>query len=277
MRHVPRPLCPQSWLWGGLLALSIGCAAPLPDAALGPPPWSRSGYSASSEPTSSPGTSEAEPRAEPTPKSRGASKFEALGARAQRPLPQNEACLNELRAEGITFAPGKAAPGIQTPVTVSGKLAGLTFWANDKRPLLMDCRLALALARLEPTFTRFRVSGARFSGAYVRKTTRSGRLSHHAYGLAIDIHALIIDGEEIEIRSGFRKGVGCGGRSSALNQLACELRKSGYFEEFLTPDYNADHADHLHLSVPLRAHSSPPTPGLAKRTSSSDDVKVARK
>jgi len=183
--------------------------------------------------------------------------------------------LKELRAEGVTFSSAKATPGIETPVIVSGTLGGLKFWANDGRPLLLDCRLALALARLEPTFERFHVSAARFSGAYVRKTTRTGRMSHHAYGLAIDIHTLVINGEAVDVKKGFARGAGCERRSTALNQLACELRASGYFEEFLTPDYNADHADHLHISVPLSSRSA--SASLEKRASSKDDVKVARR
>jgi hypothetical protein len=167
-------------------------------------------------------------------------------------LPANEECLRELQKANVDFRRAPPTRGVQTPVIVRGKLAGVSFWANDKRPLLLDCRLALALSRLEPVFSRLGVSRARFSGAYVMKSTRTGRLSHHAYGLAIDIHELTIEGEDIAVEGGFLKGRGCDRRGSKLNRLACELKASGYFEELLTPDYNYDHRDHFHVAVPLK-------------------------
>jgi hypothetical protein len=229
-----------------------GCAPALPEAAQGPAPWRDSGYSSSATPKQS--GQEAAPRAE-LPRTVAKAKGEPVRVLPERPTVQlvsNEACLRELKAAGVSFQRATRTRGVETPVIVRGKVGGLSFWANDKRPLLLDCRLALALQRLEPLFARHHVSQARFSGAYVMKTTRTGRLSHHAYGLAIDIHSLTIDGEVFEVKNGFEKGVGCERTGTPLNQLACDLRQSGLFEEFLTPDYNYDHRDHLHLAVPLK-------------------------
>ena len=99
----------------------------------------------------------------------------------------------------------------------------------------------------------FGVERVRYSGAYVYRTTRSGRLSHHAYGLAIDLHEFQQGGETWSVKKDFRKNVDCGENDRGLNALACHMRASVFFDEFLTPDFNADHRDHLHISVPRAA------------------------
>lgn len=234
---------------GLAMLVAIGCAPALPDAALGPAPWSESGYGTASD-------------GAPAPNRDTEGRRASRAARASTPelpvpraLPMNAACLRDLDRAGVSFSRGPSTRGVQTPVVIRGQLAGVNFWANDKRPLLLDCRLALALERLKPVFAEYGVTRARFSGAYVLKTTRTGRLSHHAYGLAIDIHSITMGDEEVAVQGGFLKGLGCNSGKSKLNALACELRASGYFEEFLTPDYNYDHRDHLHLAVPLEVPS----------------------
>jgi hypothetical protein len=92
----------------------------------------------------------------------------------------------------------------------------------------------------------------RYSGAYVYKTAPSGRLSHHAYGVAIDLHDFETRHGRLTVKHDFRKGAGCGRRVPRLNRLACDLRRQGIFEELLTPDFNRAHRDHLHLSIPRR-------------------------
>ncbi|HSC86191.1 MAG TPA: extensin family protein, partial [Polyangiaceae bacterium] len=90
---------------------------------------------------------------------------------------------------------------------------------------------------------------ARYSGAYVYRTTRTGRLSHHAHGLALDLHDLEIGGQLLSVKKDFARSVACEKAEQPLNRLACALREAHAFEELLTPDYNADHYDHLHLAV----------------------------
>lgn len=166
----------------------------------------------------------------------------------QAPLGKN-ACLNALKEKGIQFKTLPALKGVETPVEIRDRLGGVEFWANDGRPLLMDCRLALALEDLRPLFASQGLRRARFSGSYVYRPTKSGRLSHHAFGLAIDIHELTFATGNLSVSSDYKKNVGCPS-NLPINRLACSMRDARLFEELLTPDYNYDHHDHLHVSVP---------------------------
>lgn len=159
-------------------------------------------------------------------------------------------CLRSLRKAGVRFEEVSDLRGVATPVSVHGAIGGVEYWVEGQSPLLMDCRLALTLVRVGEVLTRHGVSRVRFSGAYVYKTAPSGRLSHHAHGLAIDLHEFSLRGARLSVDRAFSRNVGCQGDVPALNRLACDLRATAYFEEFLTPDFNAAHRDHLHLSIP---------------------------
>ncbi|MCH2108896.1 MAG: extensin family protein [Polyangiaceae bacterium] len=159
-------------------------------------------------------------------------------------------CLRKLRALGVVFQTLDHLRGVKTPIQVEGKLGGVEFYNSWNAPLKLDCRLALTLAQQEEFFRKNKIEKFRFSGAYSYRTTRSGRLSHHAHGLAIDIHEVQIDGQLYSVTTDFLRNEGCPGKSP-LNRASCAWKMSRVFEEFLTPDYNADHRDHLHVSVPL--------------------------
>ena len=167
------------------------------------------------------------------------------------PLSRDE-CLRELKQRQVRFKVVPALKGVENPIELAGTVGGVAFWASDGRPLQVDCRLALALDELAAVMGEFGVTKVRFSGAYVYRTTRSGRLSHHAWGLAIDLHDFEVNGVVLSVKSDFLRNAGCDGVSSKLNALSCSMRSSALFEEFLTPDFDADHHDHLHLSVPRR-------------------------
>lgn len=168
------------------------------------------------------------------------------------PLLEGQRCLRELRKAGVDFRPMDNLKGVENPVEIRGKLGGIVFYASDHRPLQLDCRLALALEDLRPVFARHGLTRARFSGAYSYRRTRSGRLSHHAHGLAIDLHDLEFGGKSFSVTNDFARNVGCSSENPPLNRLACAMREQRLFEEFLTPDFNFDHRDHLHISVPRR-------------------------
>lgn len=166
------------------------------------------------------------------------------------PLLEGQKCLRALRRTGVDFRPIGSLMGVENPVEVRGKLGGIVFYASDQRPLQLDCRLALALEDLAPVFAEHGVTRARFSGAYTYRRTRSGRLSHHAHGLAIDLHDLEFGAKSFSILNDFARSVGCSPKNPPVNRLACAMRDERLFEEFLTPDYNFDHRDHLHIAVP---------------------------
>jgi hypothetical protein len=175
-----------------------------------------------------------------------------------RAIPGGEPCLAELGRMGVAYRRMAMLKGVQTPVHVTGPLGGLRFTAGAGLPLYLDCRMAVALAWTAPHLLEMGVTEVRFSGAYVFRSTRSGRPSRHALGLAIDIHALTFTSagyspplSRLEVKRDFRKGIGSGCAPDAprLNQVACRLKQLGLYRELLTPDYDRDHHDHFHLAI----------------------------
>lgn len=158
-------------------------------------------------------------------------------------------CLRALRRAGVRFDTLDGLRGVETPVRVRGPLGGVEYWVTGGAALEMDCRLALTLSRVGSVLSRHGVTRVRFSGAYVYRTAPSGRLSHHAHGLAIDLHEFAVRGQKLSVDRAFSRNAGCARDVPVLNRLACDLRATGVFDEFLTPDYNAAHRDHLHISV----------------------------
>lgn len=150
---------------------------------------------------------------------------------------------------GIPFERASATRGVELPVVVTGALGGVEYWASDDRPLLLDCRLGLALHTIGPILRRHGVTRARFSGAYVLRTTRSGRPSRHAQGLAIDLHDVTTARGTLTVKEHFARNTPCTEDAPLLNRIACDLSEAQLFRELLTPDYNRDHHDHFHLAI----------------------------
>jgi hypothetical protein len=172
-------------------------------------------------------------------------------ARAGEIGPGGADCLAELAVRGVSFSKTESVLGVATPVAVSGPIGGVQFYSHERKPMLLDCRLALALYELAPDFRALGVTRVRYSGAYVYRTSHPGRMSMHAYGLAIDLHAFEIEGQKLEVKRSFQRGQGtrCGAGSAPLNRLACRIRQRGLFKEQIGPDDNAAHRDHFHLAL----------------------------
>ena len=194
-------------------------------------------------------------------------------------IPGGEECLARLREQGVRFEQLSAERGVDTPILVRGAIGGVEFWSVGG-PMVVDCRMGLALSHVAPEFAALGVTRARFSGAYVYRTSKQGRLSLHAYGLAIDIHEVKVDGEVFSVSKDFERGQSCGEDRPLLNRLGCRLRALGLFRELLTPDYDADHHDHIHLGLaPLpnperdaAPASKPPGPVLRARADGDREV-----
>ncbi|HEY4158561.1 MAG TPA: extensin family protein [Polyangiaceae bacterium] len=166
-------------------------------------------------------------------------------------LPGSSACLSALAERGVPFHTLEHEIGVKTPIVVDGPIAGIRFYSSGTGPLVADCRLVLALDRVAPELVAYGVSAVRFSGAYVYRLSNKGRVSLHAYGLAIDLHGFTRFGTNYEVEHDFRKHLegACSPDAPAANGFACRLHGSGLFHEFLTPDDNADHHDHVHVGV----------------------------
>jgi len=166
-------------------------------------------------------------------------------------FPGGDACLSDLRAQGVLFQPVSDKRGVETPIAIEGAIGGVRYWTIGAGPMVSDCRLALALAKVAPELRGLGISAMRFSGAYSYRMAKVGRLSLHAYGLAIDVHEVTADGKSYVVARDFQKGLpnGCAAQAPLLNRLACRLAQLRLFQELLTPDSNADHHDHLHLAI----------------------------
>jgi hypothetical protein len=165
--------------------------------------------------------------------------------------PGGEACLARLGETGIRFASAEPKKGVATPVVIQGPIAGIEFWSHGRGAMITDCRLALALRDVAAELRELGVTKVRFSGAYVYRMSRVGRLSLHAHGLALDVHEVEAQGRSFDVRRDYARGLadGCEASAPLLNRMACRLRQRRVFKELLTPDDNADHHDHLHLAI----------------------------
>jgi hypothetical protein len=177
-------------------------------------------------------------------------------------------CLQWLEEHRLSFVPVDIAE-VRTPIEVRGAIQSLVLVPRAGRPARMDCSLARALVEAAPIFEELGVRALYFSGAYDHRYRRdSPRLSQHARGLAIDVHAVATADGDLEVSRDFEAGVGawrtlvagegsleaCVGqprtpRGRTLRTLACRLKLHSAFRAIATPDDNADHRDHLHLET----------------------------
>lgn len=166
-------------------------------------------------------------------------------------LPGGETCLRWLSTLGIAYRQLPDLRGVETPVEVTGPIGAIAFVTGGSPSVTGDCRLILALDWASRTLARVGVSAVRHSGAYVYRTTRRGRPSLHARGLAIDVHAIQVHGAWYEVERDYARGMGavCDSLQPFVNHVYCRLSQLNLFRELITPDHNADHYDHIHLGV----------------------------
>ncbi|HVU04294.1 MAG TPA: extensin family protein [Polyangiaceae bacterium] len=164
-------------------------------------------------------------------------------------IPDGDRCLSWLEQEGVRFHPLPPKPGMVTPVAVTGSIGGVSYESGDRGALVCDCRLVVALGWLGPELRSLGVREVRHAGAYAYRTTKRGRPSLHAQGLAIDVWGLSTRAAHYDVKRDFVRGAECGDASTPLNQLACDVRRMGLLEEVITPDDDSDHRDHVHLAI----------------------------
>lgn len=171
-----------------------------------------------------------------------------------------EACLGKLSEAGVTAVrvPDRSDGGFCVArglVRITG--GDITPFAS--RSLVMQCPLALRYALwdrqvLRPAAARLGSEPARVDdlGTYscrriYNSQSETARPSEHARANAIDIAGVSLkDGRRISVLSDW-DGEGPAGEAGAA--FLRQIRDGGcrLFTTVLTPDYNAAHADHLHL------------------------------
>ena len=170
------------------------------------------------------------------------------------PLSRNDQqCLAALDRFGVQYQvePQSASTSraclIQNPVRISA--ATVPF----SRPTVAACQLALKFDEFEREVIRplaKRSFGRDLKtvidiGAYSCRSTRAGRESEHAHGLAMDIAGFALsDGTVIAVKEEWTKR---GQGRDFLHAVATQACR--YFSEVLDPDSDRDHVDHIHLDL----------------------------
>ena len=169
-------------------------------------------------------------------------------------------CHRALLAEGVHFKRA-AGNGLQIGVSITdSKLGGVTYQGYKSGALIIDCSLAVSLARTGPYIRSLGISKVTYSSAYQRRNIRgTNRPSRHSFGLAIDIHTFHLDGGgAYRMRDDYEQGLGtianCVGTpltagGALLRTLDCEMSQSGEYRIILSPDYDAHHYNHFHVEA----------------------------
>lgn len=184
------------------------------------------------------------------------------------------ACREHLDAAKAVYTPvpSSEAPEVAQPVRVLA-LGGVDFvipWSADLASdphAIWDCRLAVAVLPLarwlaEHGITEVHYVSALRRGAIARRKPRS----QHNHGLAIDVTAVVHGNAEStpwDVQSHYprdrveqcpaTKALAAdpplSPASRLLANLVCTAARERSIHTLLTPDYDADHEDHLHLDV----------------------------
>jgi hypothetical protein len=180
-----------------------------------------------------------------------------------------ERCGARLNALGVDWRPAPPTPQIATPIEVLAREIGgvrFTRMQRDNLPLIMDCRLAEAMAVVgAPILRAVGVHELRYSSIFAqRNVIRDGRkhstLSRHALGLALDVHIFVTDdGEAHAVREDY-------GRGPLLPEIERRFDESNAFRHVLTPAKDPlSHDDHFHFEA--RALGDPgPDPPVTERS-----------
>ena len=177
-----------------------------------------------------------------------------------------EACYQMLDDRVIAYERASAGPLVDAPVHLTGPLHGVTFKHVHPRTsgTVLDCRLLLALDDFAGLLKDNGIHEVGYVAAY--RPDRSGKSKpgqRHPAGLAMDIAWFgREDGERLVVERDYAGRVGaktCGRgaqepaadheHSAALRKIVCETGEARLFNLFLTPNYNRDHHDHVHVEV----------------------------
>ncbi|HEY1798754.1 MAG TPA: extensin family protein [Stellaceae bacterium] len=164
-------------------------------------------------------------------------------------------CLADLDRQDIAYTSVPNPEASNPACHVNTAVRVETIEARLSHPVLMSCALASRLDRFEREAVaplaerdlRRHVVGITHLGAYSCRgnTGRSGELSQHAYGRAIDISGFrFSDGTTARVQ---RDWHGSGPTTTFLHDVARNACR--YFSVVLTPDSNRAHYNHVHLDI----------------------------
>jgi len=177
-------------------------------------------------------------------------------------------CGLELTRRGVAFAPATPMSDVMAPIRLRGPLHGVSITgpAASLPASIFDCRLALALDDYAALVAKSDVVEMIYSNAY-RSRANAGCTAkyaglQHCGALAVDVHAYKKrDGTMLSVEKDFHGRIGqstCAGvahpnpATPAAEQLwgfVCDAAARAIFNVILTPNYNAEHFNHMHLEV----------------------------
>jgi hypothetical protein len=161
-------------------------------------------------------------------------------------------CQAELTRMGVVWRRAPRLRKVATPIYVPGmELGGVKLTSIFRKgPFVMDCHLALSLARAGEVMQQIGVRELRFSTIheYRRIRLRGAKqrpLSRHALGLAIDVFEIVTEtGEKVIVEKDYRK------KDPTLRALERGIAASLDFRTPLTPGNDPrSHYNHFHLEA----------------------------
>lgn len=175
------------------------------------------------------------------------------------------ACHRLLEARGVPFQglSPEEARGVGIPIRLTGELDGIVVSHRGGSELheIVDCRLAVAILEWAPLLREAGITALRHYSIYRpgAQVARSGRVSGHAHGMAIDLGRIERDGEQLAVLDGWesreRGADPCVGpfeeseASARLRAVVCQAVERDLFQVVLTPHHDRAHQNHVHLEV----------------------------
>jgi hypothetical protein len=186
--------------------------------------------------------------------------------------------LAELRRRDIPWTPATPPmPGVRTPIRLLGPLHGVSIHSTLPPAAraasvfeILDARLAIALDDFTSLLAKHDVVEIVHYTMYRPPAERPADLKNqirHPAGLAIDIGGFKKrDGRWLSVGPHWPSAIGhktCGEgarehwarEARELVSIVCEAKDQRLFHFMLTPDFDAAHADHLHLEIRPGARS----------------------
>jgi hypothetical protein len=183
------------------------------------------------------------------------------------------ACEAELARRSIAFERAPEVWNVMAPVWLKGPLHGVTIRSKylvpggrHARMEIMGCRLVLALDDFSALLAEHDITEVLHLSAF--RSRKEGGCTpkyngkQHCAGLALDVASLRRrDGTVIDVQRDFHGRVGLatcvegaapvkpGAGAELLWGLVCDAARKGIFHVMLTPNYNAQHHNHLHLEI----------------------------
>jgi len=177
----------------------------------------------------------------------------ATGLKFERAAGDPAICRKVLREGGVAFVEAQMRQGAECPTPGAVRLQDGALPLSPAAPL-STCPLALGYAFwsrhvVQPAARaelRTTIAAIEHYGTFACRNIYGrgeGRRSEHAAANALDVAAFrTADGRRLRVARDFRRQDAGGGFLRRVRDGACP-----WFRAVLSPDYNAAHADHLHL------------------------------